>query len=799
MLEAVRNSGELAIASLSNGTLKLYRDGSNGPMRTLVSRTTVSAFTRCPLFLRNGYQQTPTPIRKADMVLDSTTSGFLKGGPGQPAYLVRIKLAMAGDVEPNPGPSIQYPCGKCSKNTVNSWAAICHWCGVWFHQRCTDLTRQEVRSMKTPWRCPTCSLLAKPQEVYPCKVCKDHVGYFGWPANCSKCGAWAHRKCVKTHYSKEWNCADCCKPTVKFRKTVKILQWNAEGIRQKKEELVKFLAEQRVDIACIQESRLKDVTVFNIPGYTAIRKERGVSRRGDQTNVVGGGVLTLVKNDIAFTERPSPTVSQDQTTEWLWITVHLSKTQKLELHNIYVPPIRTSTTDQRIQCFDLTNLTLTPDTILLGDFNGHHPLWDDECVEVDTIGDKIAGWCAQTGCQILNEGDATHIHRGTGNKSSPDISLAHKRVARRAEWSVGVEMGSDHAPILISVAARRVRQPGRFTKSFKKANWPEFRRISENLFEEATAKNTPTAMERLLVDVIAKADKDSVPTGKVRDPKPWWNQNMAEAVKKRKEARARAHLGEEEKRAWNRACKEATEVRFKERREAWQNFANGLSYRTNPREVTKTINAMEGKYVGKSSATIKVNGKELSDDKEKAEAFMKEYASVSRLPQDKRDRQYKEALITGLRRECDGCQGMKTGICSPFTNGELNRALRKSPLGKAAGDDKIHNEHLLNLGPKGREFLLSLLNMSWKQGNVPHSWRRATIVPVPKPGKPAGKIGSYRPISLTSCVAKLAEKLVKGRLCWWLEQHQVLDSNQCGFRAMRLTTDQIARLQQVIQ
>ena len=246
-------------------------------------------------------------------------------------------------------------------------------------------------------------------------------------------------------------------------------------------------------------------------------------------------------------------------------------------------------------------------------------------------------------------------------------------------------------------------QSGHFTKSFKKANWPEFRRISENLFEEATAKNTPTAMERLLVDVIAKADKDSVPTGKVRDPKPWWNQNMAEAVKKRKEARARAHLGEEEKRAWNRACKEATEVRFKERREAWQNFANGLSYRTNPREVTKTINAMEGKYVGKSSATIKVNGKELSDDKEKAEAFMKEYASVSRLPQDKRDRQYKEALITGLRRQCDGCQGMKTGICSPFTNGELNRALRKSPLGKAAGDDNIHNKHLLNLGPKGRE------------------------------------------------------------------------------------------------
>ena len=59
---------------------------------------------------------------------------------------------------------------------------------------------------------------------------------------------------------------------------------------------------------------------------------------------------------------------------------------------------------------------------------------------------------------------------------------------------------------------------------------------------------------------------------------------------------------------------------------------------------------------------------------------------------------------------------------------------------------------------------------------VPHAWRRATIIPIKKPGKPAANIGSHRPISLTSCVAKLTERMVKNRrMYWWLETNQKLD------------------------
>jgi len=55
-------------------------------------------------------------------------------------------------------------------------------------------------------------------------------------------------------------------------------------------------------------------------------------------------------------------------------------------------------------------------------------------------------------------------------------------------------------------------------------------------------------------------------------------------------------------------------------------------------------------------------------------------------------------------------------------------------------------------------------------------------------------IGSYRPIALTSTIAKLVERLIHRRLYWWLEDNQKLTAVQAGFRKRRCTTDQIARV-----
>ena len=108
-------------------------------------------------------------------------------------------------------------------------------------------------------------------------------------------------------------------------------------------------------------------------------------------------------------------------------------------------------------------------------------------------------------------------------------------------------------------------------------------------------------------------------------------------------------------------------------------------------------------------------------------------------------------------------------------------------------------EHLQHLGPRGREALLYLINKTWMDGAVPADWRRAVIIPIPKAGKDAKVASSYRPIALTSCVAKLAERMVAARLSHLCELRQLIPPEQVGFRRGRAAEDNLARLVQSVQ
>jgi hypothetical protein len=58
-----------------------------------------------------------------------------------------------------------------------------------------------------------------------------------------------------------------------------------------------------------------------------------------------------------------------------------------------------------------------------------------------------------------------------------------------------------------------------------------------------------------------------------------------------------------------------------------------------------------------------------------------------------------------------------------------------------------------------------------------------------KPGKDKSSVTSYRPISLTSCVCKLFEKMVNNRLVYTLENREVVPAQQYGFRKNKSTAD----------
>ena len=85
---------------------------------------------------------------------------------------------------------------------------------------------------------------------------------------------------------------------------------------------------------------------------------------------------------------------------------------------------------------------------------------------------------------------------------------------------------------------------------------------------------------------------------------------------------------------------------------------------------------------------------------------------------------------------------------------------------------------LLHLGPRSKKKVLQLFNDGWRTGTVQQVWREAIIIPILKRGKCKSKAESYRPISLTSCVGKLMERLINTRLMWHLENKSSSHQNK---------------------
>ncbi len=129
-----------------------------------------------------------------------------------------------------------------------------------------------------------------------------------------------------------------------------------------------------------------------------------------------------------------------------------------------------------------------------------------------------------------------------------------------------------------------------------------------------------------------------------------------------------------------------------------------------------------------------------------------------------------------------------------FTFSELDKALTKLKKSNATGVDEIHNAMLTSLSQSNKKYLLHLFNIIYLNDFVPDSWKKAIIIPLLKPGKPADKATSYRPISLTSCLDKPFERLLTNRLNWFVENKNLLGPEQAGFRKSRCTTDNLVKI-----
>ena len=99
-------------------------------------------------------------------------------------------------------------------------------------------------------------------------------------------------------------------------------------------------------------------------------------------------------------------------------------------------------------------------------------------------------------------------------------------------------------------------------------------------------------------------------------------------------------------------------------------------------------------------------------------------------------------------------------------------------VNKAMGPDKIHGRVLKNCANSISYPLSILFKLSFYTSSIPLEWKTAYVVPVHKRGSKSD-VENYRPISLTSLVMKVLERIVRDELM--LKCSSLVDDRQHGF------------------
>ena len=121
-----------------------------------------------------------------------------------------------------------------------------------------------------------------------------------------------------------------------------------------------------------------------------------------------------------------------------------------------------------------------------------------------------------------------------------------------------------------------------------------------------------------------------------------------------------------------------------------------------------------------------------------------------------------------------------------ITNEELRSAIKNMKTSKSPGLDKISVKLLKEADDTIIPSLAFLFNLSLCTAVFPDDWKFSRVTPIYTSGEKAD-CGNYRPISIISTIAKIFEKLVYREIVVYLNENNVISSNQSGFRSLHST------------
>ena len=562
-----------------------------------------------------------------------------------------------------------------------------------------------------------------------------------------------------------------------------IIQWNCQGYRSKYSDLRRILFLKHPAVMVLQETMLTDQIVPRPPN--------GYSIYCDYSNPLPGkGLATLIRNDIPHMKHTLRSPLQAT-------AFRVGLKRQYTICNLYISPTEIISINEVTSLID----QLPPPTIICGDFNSKHQLWDSMCARSDARSQIIENALLSTSTILLNTGVPTHFHVQTGSLSAIDLTMCSANVSTDLHWNrMDETFGSDHYPLCIDETDEEPFVPEmRFMEH--RANWGVFEECTwmpdlDELLNDSTVDELLNHYNRHLLE----SANLSIPQSSTKPrPKrvPWWTRECSEVNRQRKTAlrKYQRTLLIADKIAYCRARAIARNVHLNAKKTSWRKYVDSLNVHTPMSKIWRRIRKIRGCYQNICSPYLIKDDIHVVDRLQAANLLADHYEAVSSNNSYNLNFQRKRL---GLERTLDFKTNQNLPYNSPITILELKRMLSLSSP-SAAGEDTITYNMIKKSHFTCQNFLLKLMNKIFNSGEFPTQWLTSVVLSFPKPGKPSTCVENYRPISLNSCVGKLMEKILNTRLTLFLESNSHLPCHQFGFRKMQSTADALNKFSSDVQ
>jgi len=449
--------------------------------------------------------------------------------------------------------------------------------------------------------------------------------------------------------------------------------------------------------------------------------------------------------------------------------------------------------------------------IWLGDFNRHHPCWDDPgdlrlftdraLAVAEILIEAVAETCLE---MALPCGTPTHCHNITKCWSRLDhVFISDSSIDMVTTCDTMVEhrgINTDHVPVVTELNLGIVLNEMKPIPNFRDVDWDEFHKaLARHLGPEQPGDQIINQRQldsrcSSLTKAIQSTIRDQVPITEITPmSKRWWTKELTQLRKQanklgRESFRCRGNPSHKIHAQHKEAAKRYDGTLNYTKKQHWRDWAE----RADEPDIWMASCMVSAPVTDSGKARIpilkfKEGGQEASarTNGEKsavlAKGFFPPKPAVNTVQPN-----------TKYPKQCQG--GVK------ITADQIRKQLRKLKPYKAPGPDGIPNVVLTKCTDMLISRLLDIYDTMFERKLMFKPWKTFITVVLRKPGKPrydAPK--AYRPIALLNTLWKVLTAIVVGQLTFVTEKHQLLLANHFGGRPGRTTTDAMHLLANTIK